>query len=287
MKYIVILLSTILISSCGTVQTTGDILNNKSLSKLEKDIAICELGKPLYSKCAPYSGYVDYENSDNYNWDESYKDNWKNGNIYYSSEWVDECPSGEYKISLNLFGAETYIRPQDIKECMNEKGYSYKAQKWIKNRNGFVSFKGKWIKADTYLNNILTPKDESTPETNKPEWEVRVYPKVSCRKKYDFFYCNKRGTFYEGEGIFIKEMYYPKSIIDNLFQAGYTIKDIENHPLENNKKEMQYPAKTKIKHISQDKNTIENLKKAKDLFDSGVINKQEFKNMKSRIIERM
>jgi hypothetical protein len=131
MKTIIILLASILISSCGLVREESDTPNN-NLNQLEKDVNACEVGKYLYKSCTPYSGYQDVENLDNYNWDKSYTDNWKNGGISYSSEWVDECPDGEERIFFFLFIAKGYVRHQDIEECMVKKGYSYKSQKWIK-----------------------------------------------------------------------------------------------------------------------------------------------------------
>lgn len=287
MKYTILLVSTILISSCGTIQTKG-IPNNANMTQLEKDIASCEEGKPLYSSCTPYSGFRDEYNYDNYNFNSSWKDNWKSGGVSFSSEWVDKCPEGESKIFLNLFGAKTYVRHQDIKQCMNEKGYSYKAPKWIKNKINSVFVNGKYIKAESYLNRVLTPKDESIPETDKPFWEIRAYPQSSCYPKYDFIYCNQKGTFYEGKGTFIKGMYYPKSVIDNLFQAGYTISDIEQHsPVDINKETLNTPVKTQKQNINQDISYIESLKRAKDLFNNGVISLEEFESIKTKIIDEM
>jgi hypothetical protein len=215
MKYSIILFMTIILTSCSSVKMTeqGFRMAKNTLdakphaSQLERDIDSCGVGKPLYTKCTPYIGmrtkYIDWSQS-------------KSWTAIPQSEWVNECPEGEKQIFLNLFGAKPYIRNQDIKQCMNEKGYSYKAPKWMKNK------------------------------------------------------------------------------IDNLYQSGYRIKDIGKHSLEESENTLKVPIDIQKQTFIKEKNVvkssinyIESLKKAKDLFSSGVISKKEFESIKAKIIDEI
>jgi hypothetical protein len=322
MKYIVILFSTILITSCGVVKTTQSALNNKNLSQVEKDIATCELGQDLYKKCTPYSGFRSYETYDNWDYGKSYKDNYKDGYFpMYSEEWIDECQSGETKVWLNLFGAKTYVRNQDIKECMNNKGYTYKNTVWLKSKPGFIYRNDKWVSFEEYLNIVknITPAPDAN--TDKSIWTLKVYPEKNCSYKYNlksdvYYRCVDGAMYYRSIGEFVQGFFYPKLIIKELSNFGFTLKDIDSatqpkgkktienkntktpvtQHLKETKKISKYSTNTHKENTERDQVAskkhnsiadINNLKKIKDLLDSGVINKQEFNTMKAKIIKGM
>jgi hypothetical protein len=305
-----VLLLVSLVSSCGVqkVRTQKSAWDNRNLSQLEKDIEACEVGKPLYMECTyTPSGYTF-----DYDWGkEKYND--------YADYKSGSCYSGERKVglSLNLFGAKTYVRRVDITECMNQKGYVYHhATKWVKDRLGFIYTKGVW----------LTP-EESSSNQNNPLKVLRPYVERSCTGKSSsnrIRRCVENGQYYQGDGQLAGQMFYPDYIINKLSERGFSIKYIqtyeanlssENKPaLENNQntaekysasrpsiienvKKNRTPPKSSINkskaidaqdRIKKSHNSyIENLKEIKSLLDNGVINQDDFEKLKQKIINKL
>lgn len=278
-----------------------NLTNSSNFSQLEKDVDACEVGKTYYEKC-------DFSNYDNTYY----------SNPYYDNDWIDTfeekwdggCFYGEKKASLGWFNKEHdgYIRSQDIEDCMSEKGYIKNYGKWIKNRNGFVYFGNQWLTIKDYIKLHTGIRGGLNSETGIPGWESRIYPRDKCYFKYlpdkaKDYRCDESGEYYQGKGEYIGDSFYPDVIMRDLSKSGLSIGEIKNH-LTGSILEVKAPKEAKEsigKNLNKPKASvkifepkadgvmsyIEELRKIKDLFDSKIIDRNEFKIMKQKVIDRL
>ena len=302
--------------------------NNQSLSKIERDIDICEIGEIYYEKCE-----LSFFSSDSFDTEyypnDDYKNDWKYAEIWANNPIpVTECTNGEMEVSIGWLNKEHkgYIRSEDIKDCMNDKGYVRDSGewvkrkkgyikdsgKWIESKSGFIYFKNQWISPAKYINLHTGIKNELVPAPVIPLWETRIYPRSKCILKYlpnksKDYRCDESGEYYQGKGEYIGSFFYPNVIVRELSKANFSIEDIREHLVNGDStiqkpKDILKPSKDYLVVDEIPKNTPENISKPninnfngyigelikiKDLLDSGVINQDEFELMKKKVIDKL
>jgi hypothetical protein len=226
----------------------------------------------------------------------------------------DKCSFGERKVSISNREHNGYIRDEDIQGCMSDKGYIKDSGKWIKSKSGLVYFGHQWIHPKEYikLHTGIRRDANAKSKTGDFDWNSRIYPRDKCFFKYlsnktKDYQCYEGGEYYQGKGEYIDEFFYPNVILRDLSKADFYVKDIKDYLkgvtpkvktlkeagelTEKNLDKSKVPIKIFVETPkTKDRksiNYIEELRKIKDLLDSGIINQEEFKVMKKKVIDRL